>query len=222
MTDVACKLDFVQKVFDESFIDENIVLTYSGSKNNTTKFKLVEQTMFGATKFVLIDPVFEDIVVKISANKQYHMNHKTKKSKLIKFKVTDYCRLEARFYKRAVKAGVDKVFAKTELLGVVNGHNIYSQEKVAICGYRWGVVPKDITEEEYINSRNMYFKMIEGHEFSMNSDFGGFVIRYYGAEFCVKLTEFINANKINDLGPHNCGTRSDGSPVIYDFSGYKR
>ena len=128
----------------------------------------------------------------------------------------NYCQMEANIYEE-VPEELKKFFAKTFYLGKFTDCNgeaneVYCQERVPIIAedepecYDFGKDIYDLAENIGLDCA------------------GGFLLyllsKGYSEETCQKLQNFINNQGINDLHDGNWGLREDGTPVLFDFSGY--
>ena len=133
----------------------------------------------------------------------------------------DYCAYEEELYNSAVEWGVEQFFAKTEHIGHVGGHPIYAQEKVAaIRASQWG-------ENEYEKTSSMKYTDAEKVKISNKVDFHhipeNFIVAMvdtYGIDATMMLGRFVKAERLRDFHDANIGYREDGSPVIFDYSGF--
>ena len=134
---------------------------------------------------------------------------------------------EVLIYKKAVKAGLEMFFPKTEVLCIVNGVIFVIQEKIDFSvlhtpcekedkyGYKTKTVSKAI-----IDKMDTCFCSIERGR-SLDSTWASMAIVIYGKKKCKALCKFVVENGINDLHHSNIGYLKD-KPIILDFSGYHR
>ena len=134
---------------------------------------------------------------------------------------------EVLIYQRAVKAGLEMFFPKTEVFCIHNGVIFVIQEKIDFSTYN---IP--ISKENRYNSKtrtvssaivnkmdNYFFQMKRGR--TLNPLWASMAIVLYGKRRCKALCKFIVENNINDLHGSNIGYLKD-KPIILDFSGYHR
>ncbi len=128
----------------------------------------------------------------------------------------DYCRLECDIYEKAKEAGLEKYFLKTQCIGSVNSHPIYTQEKADNTLF-------EVKNYAYDGDFGLpeLKKKHEGIDIYMIDpqwvyDF----ISFYGIDELVKLQDFLRENKLDrDLHSENIGYR-DGKPILIDYSDY--
>lgn len=134
---------------------------------------------------------------------------------------------EVLIYQRAVKAGLEMFFPKTEVFCIHNGVIFVIQEKI---DFSTSDIP--ISKENRYNSKtrtvspaivnkmdNCFFQMKRGR--TLNPLWASMAIVLYGKRRCKALCKFIVENNINDLHGSNIGYLKD-RPIILDFSGYHR
>lgn len=126
----------------------------------------------------------------------------------------DYCLSEVLNYRKAKKEGVNEFFCKTRLLGFVNEHPIYIQQRA---------VPFFVIREIERQSERSK-RMID---YCRRKDFGTFnpvwqaeAFNYYGKKKFDKLMTFLDECGIYDLHTENVGYIDD-RPVIFDYSDFK-
>ena len=123
---------------------------------------------------------------------------------------TDYCNGELTIYKEACKENLGHLFAKIERIS----SRVYKQEKVKY-------------EEGCSNhsSSDSYKKVSEIQKsykpaYRVPTNWLATVMDYYGELTVYALTDFIERHEINDLHSGNVGFRSNGEPVLVDYSGW--
>ena len=134
---------------------------------------------------------------------------------------------EVSIYNKAVEAGLEMFFPKTEVFCVVNGITFVIQEKIDFSAlntpnskeskykYQTRTVSPIIIEK----MDNCFYQMKRGRE--LNPLWASMAIVLYGKRKCRALCKFIVENSINDLHYSNIGYLKD-KPIILDFSGYHR
>jgi hypothetical protein len=126
----------------------------------------------------------------------------------------DYCFTEVSYYNEAKKEHINKCFCKTRLLGLINYHPIYIQERAITFREKNGDL--DYKSEKSIKMK----KYCEEHRFRcFDPEWLADVFEYYGAKTFNKLMNFIDEYDIMDLHTDNIGyigTR----PVLLDFSDF--
>ena len=163
----------------------------------------------GSTKLVLFIAGNYDFVVKIPFSYDYESGYYLKHN---------YCHLEESIYKSAVKAGLEDMFAKPTLIGLINDHPIYIQEMVEILN--------SLDEEEYPIISTKKSKDFAETLILTNREVDDIddrwlatAVEYYGEELCINLMDFMKENNVYDLHEGNVGYLN-GRPVLVDYSGY--
>lgn len=131
----------------------------------------------------------------------------------------DYCRLELENYKEAEKAGLECFFARTLEYGTTpNGYPVYIQEKVTPDSEMWEENRMDFNSEflNYIRDNRHLLYAVYSVKWVASAIF------HYGLEKFFKLLKFAkeHGRMFNDLHDSNYGYRTNGEPVILDFSGW--
>ena len=129
----------------------------------------------------------------------------------------DYCRLECDIYEKAKEAGLEKYFLKTQCIGWVSSHPIYTQEK---ADNTLSEVKNYAYEGDYGMAELK--KQHEGLDIYMiDSQWVYDFIAFYGIDELVKLQDFLRENKIDrDLHSENIGYRN-GKPILIDYSDFQ-
>lgn len=128
----------------------------------------------------------------------------------------NYCQMEADIYKK-VPEELKKFFAETFYLGKFTdcdgeANEVYCQERVPVIAEN---EPECYTFEKEI------YDLAEDMELDCNGSFLLYLLsKGYSEEICQELQDFFNDQGINDLHDGNWGLREDGTPVLFDFSGY--
>lgn len=170
----------------------------------------------GMSKVVLI-PEYEDYVIKIPFTGCYQENYDEDTGETSYEQVCDcnwdYCDIEAANYANAT-SDLKEYLAETQFVGLYNNIPIYVQEKIK-CS------ESDSNECD----RTTY----------LDNEIDYITDQWYCSDFCVVFLKKI-LNKIglqrtlsllseinesfDDIHDANYGYRFDGSPVIFDYSGY--
>lgn len=177
-----------------------------------TKVSDVEQTLrkdyqdikvaSGHTKIVLINPD-SNVVIKFWRREN------------VKY---DYCTREAKIYQKAVKWGLQDLFAPTVKGGYIEKHvPYYTQPKIENFGYR--LSRGDMVLRHPVVRKKLDNIMREMSYYSCSSDWFAYVLKSYGEVTLIKLIRFLIENKINDLRDENVGFK-DGKPILVDYSGF--
>lgn len=128
----------------------------------------------------------------------------------------DYCAAECDVYADAKNTGLEKLFAKTELIGFVNNYPIYKQSFVdQPFAY--------LENEEKGPSKDSKTKTTslckEKNFYSISQIWLASVTEHYGTDVLGNLIDFIEDNGIGDLHDNNIGYKN-GVPVIFDYSDF--
>ena len=134
---------------------------------------------------------------------------------------------EVVIYQRAIKAGLEMFFPRTEVFCTYNGINFIIQEKVdfstctspASKENRYTHKTRTVSPTIIEKMDNCFYHMRRGRE--LNPLWASMAIILYGKRRCKALCRFIIENNINDLHGSNIGYLKD-KPIILDFSGYHR
>ena len=124
---------------------------------------------------------------------------------------------EEEVYKKASALGLEKFFAKTERAGSIVGADgaelpYYKQERVPEISKS-----RKVTKEEEEITKSLYEDV--GYR-AFTQSWLIDAIKYYGATQCLKLLAFLRNERIGDFHSENIGYRSNGEPVLFDYSGY--
>lgn len=135
----------------------------------------------------------------------------------------DYCVVEQLRYEKAVAAGLDIMFAKTEFIGRVgdSNHPIYIQERCNMFDEEYFSSNK----EKYSRRTEKDYKKVNSlrKEFSfhmLNDDWVLDFIIFFGEELLRKFVNFCFDWNIHDLHDGNIGYH-DGIPCLVDYSSYE-
>lgn len=134
---------------------------------------------------------------------------------------------EVLIYKKAVKAGLEMFFPKTEVLLINNGVIFVIQDKIDFSSLN---IPSAIEDRYLYKTKTVSSAIIEKMEDRFSSIVRGrdldtlwasMAIVLYGKKKCKALCRFVIENEINDLHRSNIGYLKN-KPIILDFSGYHR
>ena len=126
----------------------------------------------------------------------------------------DYCQVELILWKKARRKRIEKILCKPRLIGFINNHPIYIQERaVSLC-----LTPTKYYSKERTSKTS---KICEEKSYpNFNLVWQTDVLEYYGEKAFNKMMEFFKDNYIDsDLHDGNIGyigTR----PVILDYSSW--
>lgn len=190
----------------------------------------------GATKMVIVNDNC-DFVIKIPFYGQQIYDHDSDEYVYEDFlhanngyNSWDYCLTETNIYNKAVREGVKEFFPET--YEYQEGYNIfppvYIQKKMVLwedSGYEYE------SEQEKYDALVMIEKTFhpifdfygESHDCMPPYIFIYKCLNYYGEDETLNLLYFIKHHNdiINDLHYNNIGVKNDGSPIIFDFSGFR-
>jgi hypothetical protein len=133
----------------------------------------------------------------------------------------DYCLKEVMEYQDAKKNHVEKAFAKTKIIGKINGHPIYIQERAETF---WDRRHKRYENGEYKKytkekTSRVISRCEEKNFLCFNRDWLTDLLEYYGEKKFDQIMSFIKNAEIRDLHNENLGYIGS-RPVLIDYSGY--
>lgn len=177
----------------------------------------------GATKAVIV-PKNEDFVIKIPFagwndydNQTSHYNEEIDEYvydvPFVAFQY-NYCQLEEENYECARENNVENYFAKTSLIGFINGFAIYIQDKVESFFHSKSRGYHSEKEKEAL-TQSYRDEDLEQLPLDWALDF----INVYGEEEFINFLIFTIEYHINDLRNVNVAYRN-GKPIVCDYSGY--
>ena len=134
---------------------------------------------------------------------------------------------EVLIYQKAVKAGLEMFFPKTEVFCTYNGVIFVIQEKIDFSALN---TPRNKDSKYLYKTKTVSPAIIDKIDTcfqsirrgrSIDTTWASMAIVIYGKRKCKALCKFVIENGINDLHLSNIGYLKD-KPVILDFSGYHR
>lgn len=134
---------------------------------------------------------------------------------------------EVLIYEKAVRAGLEMFFPKTEILCTIGGINFVVQEKIDFSAIN---TPRNKEDKYLYKARTVSPAIIDKIDTcfqsirrgrSIDTTWASMAIVIYGKRKCKTLCKFVVENGINDLHLSNIGYLKD-KPIIMDFSGYHR
>ena len=134
---------------------------------------------------------------------------------------------EVLIYEKAVKAGLEMFFPKTEVFCTYNGVIFVIQDKIDFSSLN---TPSAIEDRYLYKTKTVSSAIIEKMEDCFSSIVRGrdldtlwasMAIVLYGKKKCKALCRFVIENESNDLHRSNIGYLKN-KPIILDFSGYHR
>ena len=179
---------------------------------------------YGATKLVIMLPDC-DFVIKIPFSGSYQEFYQDRtddyEEEYVEFENADfetcewdYCKTEVNRYNLAKNVGIEKYFAKTECIGMVNNYPIYIQQKAEIFAE-----VKDLnsySEEKKSSTRE---KCDKEDLWCFNECWLSDLLDYCGDKIFSFFMSFIKDNDFDDLHSSNIGY-INGVPVLVDYSGF--
>lgn len=173
----------------------------------------------GATKVVLDFP-HTDFVIKIPFSGFYLFDP----NEYVPFQRAednanndDYCAAEVLRYSEAKREGLEFLFAETALLGYVNGHPIYKQNKcTCFCDLNY-TSKQDSISKDLVNTALSVCDTDERNCF--NPYWLAEVLQSYGFKILTRLLDFLRDMDINDLHDGNIGY-FNGQPVLIDYASF--
>lgn len=170
---------------------------------------------YGASKLVIIPKQETDYVIKIPFEGYVEHNefYSFTNANWDNYRNWDYCLTEVLNYHCAKKNKVERVLAKTRLIGEVNNHPIYIQERA--------MTYEDAEEDKVINdirSTSRTHKICSKKHYKIfNLDWITDVYNYYGKRRFDKIMSFVET--IGDLHDDNIGYIGS-RPVLVDYSDF--
>lgn len=174
----------------------------------------------GASKLVII-PYNADYVIKIPYNGQYYCSTKQFEQFLSANNSDnyfwDYCLTETLVWRLAKTENIHKAFAKERMIGMINGHPIYIQQRVEVFTdsdeyYSENKVKKEKTKN-YCEKKGLMIFYEEALSWQADA------LEYYGPKQFDKIMSFIQRNNIGDFHNSNLGYIGN-RPVFIDFSDF--
>lgn len=179
---------------------------------------------YGATKLVIILPDC-NFVIKIPFSGSYQEFYQDDtdgyEEEYVEFENADfetcewdYCKTEVNRYNLAKNIGIEKYFAKTECIGMINNYPIYIQQKAEIFAE-----VKDLnsySEEKKSSTRE---KCDKEDLWCFNECWLSDLLDYCGDKVFSFFMSFIKDNDFDDLHSSNIGY-INGVPVLVDYSGF--
>lgn len=124
----------------------------------------------------------------------------------------DYCELETMIYKLAEAEGLERYFAKEELIGWVGEYPIYEQLRVTPLESVEVTLDKEVKHSIRKKCESLKVQWL-------NPQWVQDFFRVYGEEEYQRLCSFLDRFEITDLHMGNIGYYH-GKPILFDYSGY--
>lgn len=174
----------------------------------------------GASKLV-ITPYNADYVIKIPYNGRYHGSPKEFDQFLSANRSDnyfwDYCLTETLIWRLAKVEKVHKVFAKERMIGMINGHPIYIQQRVEVFTDSDTYYLDDENKKEKTKTYCERKGLITFYEEALG--WQADALEYYGPKQFDKIMSFIQRNEIGDFHNSNLGYIGN-RPVFLDYSDF--
>lgn len=174
----------------------------------------------GASKLVII-PYDADYVIKIPYNGQYRRSTKMFEQFLSANGTDnyfwDYCLTETLVWKLAKIEHIHKAFAKERMIGMINGHPIYIQQRVEIFSDLDECYADDEIKREKTKDYCEKKGLVTFYEEVLN--WQADALEYYGPKQFDKIMSFIKRNSIGDFHNSNLGYFGT-KPVFVDYSDF--
>ena len=130
---------------------------------------------------------------------------------------SDYCATELEKYNTLKTFGLDNFVAKTEFYNTSNNIRFYLQEKAMS-------MEEDFKKRRSsFKSKNTARQWIEDEMMTIDVEWAGMCIDYYGEELTKQFLDYCNYQDdiiISDPHMGNFGYRKNGEPIVIDFSGF--
>lgn len=179
----------------------------------TPAFKKIgyHEFAWGCTKFVAISNRNDNYIIKIPFEGYYEHNYKTDEDDYTEFSMGDYCAIEENIYAEIENEDFAVLFAETASLG--NG--FYVQERAESC-FNYCDETRSSSKDSLKKAEEWEKEYITG---GFATEWVAIAIDFYGEEVVEHFLTYARQN-IHDIHTGNYGYRFDGSPVIFDYSGY--
>lgn len=186
------------------------------------------QIYYGMSKFVIISPNLKNIVIKIPFNGYFTCIPGDEEYDEEVYNWTsfccaegsdnkDYCLSEYEKFLNLKKEHLNCFVAKTLLYKVCNGIRIFIQEKV--------VPEEDTIESHYpsLESQKLAKQLKNTKGLNMDTEWIANCLEVYGTFKVNKFLDYcsnIDLSILDDMHSGNYGYRTNGTPVLIDYSNY--
>lgn len=164
----------------------------------------------GASKLVII-PNGTKYVFKIPFNSAYKTTHKFHLANNDEKRNWDYCLAESLVYIHAKQANLHSLFAPERMVGIINDHPIYIQQKA--------VTLEDFEGDFSDLPRDKSIEMQQEVGYAFNSRWLAAAIKWYGENRVRRLLFFLSDNELCDFHEKNIGFIGN-RPVLIDYSSF--
>jgi hypothetical protein len=178
----------------------------------------------GASKLVII-PDNADYVIKIPYTGRRYWDYENEEYIHSKFTFAnntdeyfwDYCLTETLLWRIAKNENVNQIFAKERIIGAINKHPIYIQQRAEVYGYsdKYDSASDDERQKTIKHCEQKHFNIFEDELLSWQTD----ALEYYGEKKFDKIMSFIKKYEIGDLHDSNLGYIGE-KPIILDYSDF--
>ena len=205
---------------DELYDEPNDLLLFKNKLHEVDKEAII---FFGLTKMVISSPQFNGVVIKIPFNGRYGLDD-NEKPYWIPFKWadasdrSDYCLAEWEKYNKLKKYRLNCFVAKTFYYKQIMGVRIFIQEQVTPLDefYKIPIIPSK-------NSQKLAKQWWRESKISIDPDWMANCLDLYGQAKVKKFLHYcedIDPDILEDVHSGNIGYRTNGTPVILDYSNY--
>ncbi len=205
---------------DELYDEPNDLLLFKNKLHEVDKEAII---FFGLTKMVISSPQFNGVVIKIPFNGRYGLDD-NEKPYWIPFKWadasdrSDYCLAEWEKYNKLKKYRLNCFVAKTLYYKQIMGVRIFIQEQVTPLDefYKIPIIPSK-------NSQKLANQWWRERKIDINPNWMANCLDLYGQAKVKKFLNYcenIDPDILEDAHSGNIGYRTNGTPVILDYSNY--
>ena len=205
---------------DELYDEPNDLLLFKNKLHEVDKEAII---FFGLTKMVISSPQLNGVVIKIPFNGRYGSDD-DEKPYWIPFKwadasdCSDYCLAEWEKYNKLKKYRLNCFVAKTFYYKQIMGVRIFIQEQVIPLDefYKTPIIPSK-------NSQKLAKQWWRESKIDVDPDWMANCLDLYGQAKVKKFLHYcedIDPDILEDVHSGNIGYRTNGTPVILDYSNY--
>lgn len=204
---------------DELYDEPNDLLLFKNKLHEVDKKAII---FFGLTKMVISSPQLNGVVIKIPFNGRYVSYDE--KPYWMPFKwadasdCSDYCLAEWEKYNKLKKYRLNCFVAKTFYYKQIMGVRIFIQEQVIPLDefYKIPIIPSK-------NSQKLAKQWWRESKIDVDPDWMANCLDLYGQAKVKKFLHYcedIDPDILEDVHSGNIGYRTNGTPVILDYSNY--
>ena len=170
----------------------------------------------GASKLVII-PNGANYVFKIPFNSAYNTTHRFNLANGDEKRSWDYCLTESLVYIQAKRANLHSLFASERMVGEINNHPIYIQQKAITLEDAYKIEDFDNILWDLPREKSRQIQREVGY--SLNSRWLAAAIKWYGENRVRRLLFFLSDNELCDFHEKNIGFIGS-RPVLIDYSSF--